>query len=240
MAMKYDMAVLLLSHPSVAGMQTGTGLSGSTAWNNSVRSRLYLTADKDDDDLRMLKGMKSNYARKGGEMKLRWREGAFVLDDGKPSPGVALVANNADKVFLKLLSAINGSGRRVSSSKSSAYAPTVMTAMQEREGVSKKSLIEAMARLFAEKKIAVVMEGPPSKQRERLVVVEDEIRQKRMASDQTSNQLPTAFQPLPTGVPSNPLIPPVGSEHPTPVGRHRVGIPPASNDNIALDDNEAA
>jgi hypothetical protein len=55
-----------------------------------------------------------------------------------------------------------------------------MAAMPERDGTSKKALEEAMARLFAEKKIAVVKEGPPSKQRERLVVVEDEVRQKRM------------------------------------------------------------
>lgn len=181
-AMDFDLAVLLLSHPSVAGMQTGTGLSGSTAWNNSVRSRLYFTADKTDEDLRLLKNMKANYGRKGAETKLRWHEGAFVLDDGKPSATAALVANHADKVFLRMLSAINGSGRRVSSSRSTAYAPTVMAAMPEREGASKKTLEEAMARLFAENKIAVVKEGPPSRQRERLVVVEDEIRQKRMAS----------------------------------------------------------
>ena len=239
MAMDHDIAVLLLSHPSVAGMQTGTGLSGSTAWNNSVRSRLYLTADKDDEDMRMLKGMKSNYARKGGEMKLRWREGVFILDDGKPSPGAALVANNADKVFLRLLSTINASGRRVSSSKSSAYAPSVMAAMPEREGISKKSLIDAMARLFAEKKIAVVKEGPPSKQRERLVVIEDEIRQKRMTPNQTSNHVPTDFQPLPTGVPSNPLIPPVGLEHPTRLEGPGLEIQPPANDNVAPQDDAA-
>jgi RecA-family ATPase len=181
-AMDFDLAVLLLSHPSVQGMQSGTGLSGSTAWNNSVRSRLYFTADKTDEDLRLLKNMKANYGRKGAETKLRWHEGAFILDDGKPSASAALVANHADKVFLSMLSAINGSGRRVSSSRSTAYAPTVMAAMPERGGASKKTLEEAMARLFAENKIAVVKEGPPSRQRERLVVVEDEIRQKRMAS----------------------------------------------------------
>jgi RecA-family ATPase len=183
LAMNFDMAVLLLSHPSVQGMQTGTGLSGSTAWNNSVRSRLYFTADKTDEDLRLLKNMKANYGRKGAETKLRWHEGAFILDDGKPSAHIALLANHADDVFLKMLSSINASDRRVSSSRSTAYAPTVMAGMPEREGTSKKALEEAMGRLFTEKKIAVVKEGPPSRQRERLVVVEDEIQQKRMAPD---------------------------------------------------------
>jgi RecA-family ATPase len=38
LAIDHDSAVLLLSHPSVAGLTSGTGTSGSTAWNNSVRS----------------------------------------------------------------------------------------------------------------------------------------------------------------------------------------------------------
>jgi RecA-family ATPase len=225
MAMDYDMAVLLLSHPSVAGMQTGTGLSGSTAWNNSVRSRLYLTADRDDDDLRTLKGMKSNYARKGGEMKLRWHEGAFVLDDGKLSPGAALVANNADKVFLKLLSAINGSGRRVSSSKSSAFAPTLMAAMPEREGVSKKSLAEAMARLFAEKKgrcrhgrAAVKAARAAGGGRGRNPAEADGFQPPYRPA---SNRLPTASN----GGTFQPPYTPGWVGTPNPVGRTWVGIP---------------
>jgi RecA-family ATPase len=36
LAMDADCAILLLAHPSVAGLNSGTGLSGSTAWNNSV------------------------------------------------------------------------------------------------------------------------------------------------------------------------------------------------------------
>jgi hypothetical protein len=43
LAIRHECAVLLLSHPSVAGIASGGGSSGSTAWNNSVRSRLYLS-----------------------------------------------------------------------------------------------------------------------------------------------------------------------------------------------------
>jgi hypothetical protein len=42
LAMTADAGLLLTSHPSLTGIATGTGLSGSTAWNASVRSRLYL------------------------------------------------------------------------------------------------------------------------------------------------------------------------------------------------------
>ena len=47
LARKQNCALLLLAHPSLSGMATGTGMSGSTAWSNSVRSRLYLERGED-------------------------------------------------------------------------------------------------------------------------------------------------------------------------------------------------
>lgn len=170
-AIGLDCAVVLLAHPSVAGMQSGTGSSGSTAWNNSARSRLYLTADKDEPDRRILKVMKSNYGETGNEIKLRWRAGAFVLDDGKPSIANALIANRADDIFRELLTEINSSGLRVSAAKSSTYAPSVMADMPGAKGFKKRQLEEAMRRLMASGEVKVEMEGPPSKQRQRLVLV---------------------------------------------------------------------
>ena len=41
------LAVILLAHPSLSGMSSGSGSSGSTHWRNAVRSALYLT--KPDD-----------------------------------------------------------------------------------------------------------------------------------------------------------------------------------------------
>lgn len=234
LAIHIDCAIILLAHPSVQGMTSGTGTSGSTGWSNSARSRLYMTRDKDDNDLRLLKTMKVNYAGTGGELKLRWHEGAFILDDGKPSAAAGILQNNADKVFLSLLSQINRSGRRVSSSKSVSYAPTVMADMPEAASISKKALAEAMARLFAAGKIKVIHEGPPSKKRERLVVIEDEIRDGRMTADQTSDHVPTDFQPGSNGCSFQPPITPGRLEHPTPVGMDRVGIPSACNDNEPL------
>jgi RecA-family ATPase len=77
-------AVLLCAHPSVSGMATGFGSSGSTAWNNTVRSRLYLTQAKAEDgeqpdpDLRTLARKKSNYARAGESLTLRWSDGVMM------------------------------------------------------------------------------------------------------------------------------------------------------------------
>jgi RecA-family ATPase len=40
LAIAGNSAVLIAVHPSLTGITTGTGLSGSTAWHNSVRARL--------------------------------------------------------------------------------------------------------------------------------------------------------------------------------------------------------
>ena len=37
---------VLITHPSVTGINTGTGLSGSTQWHNAVRARFYLKSPK--------------------------------------------------------------------------------------------------------------------------------------------------------------------------------------------------
>jgi len=172
-AIGLDCAVILLAHPSVDGMRSGTGSSGSTAWNNSVRSRLYLTRPegKDEDpDLRALKTMKANYGATGGVLKFKWRSGVFVLDDGKPTPGSMLMAARAERIFLELLSDVNRSGLRVSAARSVTYAPTVMKDMEGADGVSRKDLETAMRRLLKSGDIKVVMEGSPSKQRQRLIV----------------------------------------------------------------------
>ena len=91
-------SILLLSHPSVAGMVSGSGISGSTAWNNSVRSRMYLEKGE-DDDARTLKFMKSNYGPKGKPMALRYKFGLFVPDEA----AAAKTPAEADAMFLVML-----------------------------------------------------------------------------------------------------------------------------------------
>jgi AAA domain len=40
LSLQFNMATLVLSHPSLGGLQSGSGTSGSTGWSNSVRSLL--------------------------------------------------------------------------------------------------------------------------------------------------------------------------------------------------------
>ncbi|MFT8245542.1 AAA family ATPase [Roseomonas sp. BN140053] len=78
LALQHRCGVLLLAHPSQSGLATGQGTGGSTAWNNTVRSRLYLDRpDAEDQDARLLRRMKANYAARGGEVRLRWHEGVL-------------------------------------------------------------------------------------------------------------------------------------------------------------------
>lgn len=84
---KYDLTVLLLAHPSRTGTNKGDHLSGSTAWENAVRNRLVLFPHKDRKDVIVLKRAKSNYAKRGEEILLKWENGRFRLAD--PTEGMA-------------------------------------------------------------------------------------------------------------------------------------------------------
>ena len=89
LAIEGNCSVLLCSHPSLTGINTGTGLSGSTGWHNSVRARMVFrtaTTDKGeepDPELRELVFMKNNYGPIGARVLLRWKSGVFVPEPRK-------------------------------------------------------------------------------------------------------------------------------------------------------------
>ncbi|RWM26903.1 AAA family ATPase [Mesorhizobium sp.] len=175
-AIELDIAVLLLSHPSIQGMQSGSGSSGSTAWNNSVRSRLYLTKHAEDEDLRILTTKKANYGKTGGEIKLRWQDGAFALDDGKPSPAAGILNKHAEEAFKKILSVFNRNGQHVSDGTGTNYAPAKMEKHQDAKGISKKQLAAAMQRLIDRDEVRIMKDGPPSRQRKWLILASEDHR----------------------------------------------------------------
>lgn len=76
---QYNATVVILAHPSLSGLSSGTGLSGSTAWENSVRSRAYLTREEYNDDVRILSRKKSNYSDISDEhnVMLVWENGVL-------------------------------------------------------------------------------------------------------------------------------------------------------------------
>ena len=81
---------IITAHPSRAGLTDGTGLSGSTGWNGSVRARIYLSkpkiADKDIDgeDEPTNETASSTINRLRSELRksrLKWSEGVFIRTD---------------------------------------------------------------------------------------------------------------------------------------------------------------
>lgn len=156
-ALETDGAVVLCAHPSLSGLNSGTGSSGSTAWNNAVRSRLYLTKPRDeageaDPDVRVLKTVKANYGRSGDDIRIRWRNGAFVRDNVDAGGTVARIEDrNAEKAFLACLSALLAEGFDPSPAVEARgnYAPRLMRGRSEVRGFNERQLIKAMERLIA-------------------------------------------------------------------------------------------
>ena len=169
LAMDIDCAVLLLSHPSLTGMSSGTGTSGSTAWNNSVRSRLYLEIKT--PETRVLTIVKANHGKVGDKIEMRWKDGIYVVDDGCDTVVETLLNSKTDKLFLELLELFTTQGQNVSTSSGKNYAPAKMAEHPKAKGVTKKQLAASMQRHFDAKRIELVIDGPESRQRARLVIV---------------------------------------------------------------------
>lgn len=84
-AMEIGGCVVLTSHVSNEGLESGSGLSGSRAWRNSTRAMMWLTSkSKEGGNERWLKTMKSNYGPAGGKIQLKWDRGVFVRCDPPP------------------------------------------------------------------------------------------------------------------------------------------------------------
>lgn len=178
LALESGAAIVILAHPSLSGMASGTGTSGSTGWNNSVRSRLYFERVKgqgdieEDPDRRVLRTKKANYGRAGEVVELRWRDGVFVLVKAGDAESRA-AERRVELIFLQLVKAFAAEGRPVSPNPSSTYAPKMFATDGRGQGVAKKAFEAAMNRLFESKEIAAESEGPPSKRRTKIVCLAD-------------------------------------------------------------------
>lgn len=168
LAIETGHAALLLAHPSLSGMASGSGTSGSTGWSNSVRSRLYLSRVRADDNseldpnARVLQVMKANYAGTGDTLAMRWHRGVFVTGDAAAEDGAVLSARalRAETVFLELLRDFTERGQRVTSAFSQLYAPKRFAEDPKAKGSSKRELEAAMHRLMKAGRVRLVEEGP--------------------------------------------------------------------------------
>jgi RecA-family ATPase len=168
LAREMDGAVLLLAHPSLSGLKSGDGTGASTAWSNTVRSRLYLErpaaedGEKPDDGARILTTKKANYAATGSEIRLRWQRGVFVHEGATVAGLVQALDERArerevEEIFLGCLREVQARGQYASDSTASRdrYAPKLFRTLKTGRNCSAKELKSAMSHLFDAGKIRV-------------------------------------------------------------------------------------
>jgi RecA-family ATPase len=170
LAIRQRVTIVLVAHPSLSGILSGTGTSGNTHWNNGARGRLYLEPAKDGDGqadpcLRKLTVMKNNYGPKGTSIALKWERGRFVLIGGEGSFERMAAEAKDDSLFLKLLKGVTEQGRPVSPFGGRNHAPSVFADMPDANGTKAPRFKAAMERLLRDKKIIVAEIGVPSKKR---------------------------------------------------------------------------
>lgn len=170
LALAIDGAVVIVGHPNKAG----DSYSGSTAWENQVRSRLFMEIPVDENgnapnpDMRLLRREKANYAQRGGDLEFLWRAGAFVLATDIPSDErrtIEQVAQdgNENALFLKCLAACTAKKRAVSHINGINYYATIFARMTEGDGAHPKVFERAFERLLHLGKIeleATLWKGP--------------------------------------------------------------------------------
>lgn len=184
-ATRLGATVILTSHPSRAGMSDGTGMSGSTAWNNSVRSRLYLTRPENErnNNVRLLQMKKSNYGSTEPEIRIIWQNGVFEAVQNNIGQNPRDRELHDDAAYLLALKKLLEWGHRPSIHKNQAsFAPKLMVTMEETRGVNKTRLEEAHNRLLKREVIANVKgtEGPKSKRTPYIQIINPDMASKIM------------------------------------------------------------
>jgi RecA-family ATPase len=176
LAIKADAAVLLLFHPSLSGITSGRGTSGSTQWNNTMRSRLFfqnLPGTKEEDTTRrkVLEVMKANRGPTGEKVVLEWRNGLFVPPEVMTTVERAAREQHVDQSFMAALRRLLGQNQDIAPGKTSTNsAVKLMRGSTETKGIRNDELFDAQQRLLDANVIVIGAYGPPSRGQKRLVI----------------------------------------------------------------------
>jgi RecA-family ATPase len=162
MAMVAGGSVTVLSHPSLAGISSGSGISGSTAWHGAFRFRQYLTSaraeggEQPDNNLRQFEFKKNQYGPIGEAIPLRYQRGLFLPENGPSSLDKLAREATVDDVFLTTAKKLEGRGQELSPAQTShSYGPTIIARQPEAKGVRKVELAAALDRLLERGKLRI-------------------------------------------------------------------------------------
>jgi len=160
-------AVMLLAHVDKATARSAASgsdsYSGSTAWHNSARSRLYLSRDK--DGALLLEHQKATFGAMREPLRLMWSDGGVPRVDA-PAGGIvqAIAERNQVKTLLKLIHEFTERGESVSTATSGPATPAQLF---KHEASVNRRLRTELPRLLrdADRRGLIAREGYRNKQR---------------------------------------------------------------------------
>jgi RecA-family ATPase/5S rRNA maturation endonuclease (ribonuclease M5) len=178
-------SVTVLSHPSLQGINSGSGISGSTAWHGAFRFRQYLKGvkasdgEQPDNDLRELEFKKNQYGPLGESIIVRYQHGLFLPEHGISNLDKAARSARAEDLFIELLRQFSRQNRNVSDKATAPnYAPTAFAREEDAKKcrIKKPEFEQAMRDLFKADKLRVENYGRPSRPSYKLVLAEGAAR----------------------------------------------------------------
>lgn len=133
-------AILLLSHidkQTAKSAGSSEGYSGSTAWHNSARSRLFLTANESD---LVLEQQKSNFGKRADPIYLKWTSNAVLEHE------VIASKEDAANIVLRLIAKYYAQGEFISPESTSKYNPYKVLSrdLEFPRGIDRKKLADIL------------------------------------------------------------------------------------------------
>jgi RecA-family ATPase len=161
-------SVVLISHPSLTGINTGTGLSGSTQWHNAVRARFYLKGLKEEEGepkgtKRVIEFFKNQYGPLSENIVVEYRNGLYVPVENT-TVDQEVHHQHAEEAYLDALKVLIDQNQDLHPSQTSTnYAPKKIKSLPRTSSFTLKDMEAAQQRLLNANKIHIADIGHPSK-----------------------------------------------------------------------------
>jgi RecA-family ATPase len=176
LAMVAGGSVTILSHPSLAGIASGSGISGSTAWHGAVRFRQYLKGTKQDGgeqpdgDLRELEFKKNQYGPTGETIVLRYQHGLFLPEQGMSVPEKAARETMVGDALITIGKKLVARGQELSPAQTShSYAVSLIAKEPEARAIKKAELADALGRLLDQGKLRIETVKPGTTREKKII-----------------------------------------------------------------------
>lgn len=146
LARRINGAVLLLNHVDKATAKAGAstqGYSGSTAWHNSVRSRLFLHGEGGN---LTLEHQKANFGERADDLLISWDQGTLVAGHAHQRQDAArdTLDTKHQAQILRMICDRSRRGQYISTSRTAGNAWTVLNAVDEFPKIDKRGFWRLM------------------------------------------------------------------------------------------------